>query len=351
MGGITGLVYRSIHLMTGIVGGSLDGALRQLEPLVPPGATWPGREAFLAALNGVLGDAMAARDNPLTLAMDLRHGGRTLELERQALAEAMPGATGKLVVLVHGLCLNDEQWLYQGHDHGAALQRDLGYSPIYLRYNTGLHVSQNGPDLADLLETLVNEWPAPVEELVLLCHSMGGLVSRSACHHAGEAGQAWIKKLRTLFFLGTPHHGAPLEKVGNWVQQVIGISPYSAPLARLGKIRSAGITDLRHGSLLDEDWQGQDRFDAPARERQHLPLPEGVRCHFLAGTTSRSEGAAGGRLQGDGLVSLRSALGQHEQTALNLSLPDQRWVGHRLNHMDLLGSDIVYQHIRRTIDV
>ena len=76
-----------------------------------------------------------------------------------------------------------------------------------------------------------------------------------------------------------------------------------------------------------------------------------MRCHFLAGTTSRSEGAAGGRLQGDGLVSLRSALGQHEQTALNLSLPDQRWVGHRLNHMDLLGSDIVYQHIRRTIDV
>ena len=349
MGGVTGLVYRNIRLVTGIVGGSLHGVLRKLEPMAPQGSNWPGREAFLAALNGVLGDAMAARENPLTLEMALRHEGRTLELEKQALTAAMPKATGKLLVLVHGLCLNDEQWLHHGHDHGTSLQRDLGYSPVYLRYNSGLHVSQNGHTLADLLETLVNEWPVPLEELVLLCHSMGGQVSRSACHYAREADHGWVNKLQSLIFLGTPHHGAPLEKVGNWVHQVIGISPYSAPLARLARIRSAGITDLRHGSLLDEEWQGLDRFDAPARERLPVPLPPAVSCHFLAATTSLPDGAITERLQGDGLVLVHSALGRHEQAALNLSRPDQRWVGHGINHMDLLSSDIVYQQIRRIL--
>jgi hypothetical protein len=44
------------------------------------------------------------------------------------------------------------------------------------------------------------------------------------------------------------------------VDLILGVSAYTAPLARLGKIRSAGITDLRYGNLVDEDWAGRDRF-------------------------------------------------------------------------------------------
>jgi len=350
MSGISGLVYRIIRRVTGLVGGSLDTVLGQLEPLLDQGSTWPGREALLSALNGVLGDTLAARENPLALTMVLRHRGQTLELEEQALATSMPEAGGKLLVLVHGLCMNDEQWSRQGHDHGAALARNLGYTPVYLRYNTGLHVSQNGRALADLLETLVNQWPAPLEDFAILCHSVGGQVSRSACHYAQEAGHSWVKRLESSIFLGTPHHGAPLERGGNWVHHLMGVSSYSVPISRLARIRSAGISDLRYGNLLDEDWQGHDRFDDPAHDRQPVPLPPGVRCHFLAVTTSKKQGFVSDRLLGDGLVPLPSALGRHDRAELDISRPEQSWVGYGLNHMDLLSHETVYQQIQRILE-
>ncbi|UUZ51461.1 GPI inositol-deacylase [Massilia sp. B-10] len=101
---------------------------------------------------------------------------------------------------------------------------------------------------------MIDNWPVAVDELLIVAHSMGGLVARSACHAAQEEGHSWPGLLRKMAFLGTPHHGAPLERGGNWVHLVTDLSAYSAPFSRLAKIRSAGITDLRHGSVLDEDW-------------------------------------------------------------------------------------------------
>ena len=131
------------------MGHGLDTLLAQLEPLLGERSTWPGREALLAALNGVLGDYLAAPSNPLAITMHLRRGGVALPLEREPLAAAIPDAGGKLLVLVHGLCMNDLQWRRKGHDHGAALARDLGYTPVYLHYNSGLHVSTNGRAFAE----------------------------------------------------------------------------------------------------------------------------------------------------------------------------------------------------------
>ena len=175
------------------------------------------------------------------------------------------------------------------------LARDLGATGLRLRYNSGLHVSTNGRQLAGLLEALVERWPRPVEEIAIVAHSMGGLVARSACHYAAAAGHAWPRRLRTLVFLGTPHHGAPLERIGNLAQLALAATPWSAPFARLGKIRSAGITDLRHGSLLDEDWEGRDRFAHGHDDRLAVPLPAGVRCFAIAASAGRRRGAPRGR--------------------------------------------------------
>ena len=212
--GVTGLVYQSIRGVTQLVDAGLQAGLARLEPFFAPGAPstvvqWE-REAVIAALNGVMGDRLARDNNPLCTRMGFYQHG--LPLDVPALA-ASGAATGKLLVLVHGLCMNDLQWLRDGHDHGAYLAQALGYTPVYLRYNTGLHTSTNGAELSGQLESLVAAWPVPVTEVAVLAHSMGGLVARSACAQAGAPGtppSRWLPLLRHLVFLGTPHHGAPL---------------------------------------------------------------------------------------------------------------------------------------------
>jgi pimeloyl-ACP methyl ester carboxylesterase len=346
--GITGLVYRSIGVTVALVGHTLDRLLARLNPLLRARSAWPGREPVLAALNGVLGDYLAASGNPLALRMSLRRDGHSLPAEAPALAAALPQDCGKVLILVHGLCMSDRQWSRKGHDHGVALARELGYTPVYLNYNSGLHVSVNGRAFADQLEALLHMWPSPPTRVVILGHSMGGLVARSACHYGREARHSWVQQLDTLVFLGTPHHGAPLERGGSVVDMLLGISRYTAPLARLGKVRSAGITDLRYGNLVDEDWRGRDRFEREGDVRSRVPLPEGVRCYAIAASTGKRSGDLSERVLGDGIVPVASALGRHRKRDVALDIPEsQLWIGYEMNHLDLLDRRDVYATISR----
>jgi pimeloyl-ACP methyl ester carboxylesterase len=313
--------------------------MRELDPA-------PQREALLAALNGVLGDYLVETGNPLAIPMQLRRDGKPLALTREGL-QAVESPSAKLVVLAHGLCLGDLQWLRDGHDHGAALERDLGCARVYLRYNTGRHISTNGRDFAALLEELTTSWPRPLEDLTIVGHSMGGLVARSAFHYGTLAQHEWPRRLRRLVFLGTPHHGAPWERGGQWLHLLLGVSGYTEPFARLGRIRSAGITDLRYGSMLDEDWQGRDRFARGRDTPRPLPLPPGVECYAIAATTSPPSGVLAQHLLGDGLVPLTSGLGQHDDPRRALPFqPDHTWIATETGHLALLGRPEVYERLR-----
>ena len=346
--GVTRLVYRGVRGAFRVTGKGIGGAAALIDAKPGDRPTSRGREVALAALNGVIGDHLAATGNPLAIPMRFRRDGRPLKLDRATLAEAFPDATGKLAVLVHGLCVSDLQWRRQNHDHGATLAHELGYTPVYLSYNSGLHISVNGRAFADVLEALVAGWPVEIDELVIIGHSMGGLVARSACRYGEEAGHHWRQKLRKLVFLGTPHHGAPLERLGNWVDVMLGKTPYAAAFARLGQIRSAGVTDLRYGNLTDEDWQGRDRFARAPDTRRPVPLPDGVACYAIAATTAASPGSLKDRLVGDGLVPVASALGRHEDRARSLEFPaDRQWVVYEAGHLDLLSRHDVYEQIAR----
>ena len=335
--GITGLVYKALRGGTLGVGKGLDALLSAVP--AHTGASTPQREAWVSALNGVWGDHLEATGNPLAVRMSLRIAGQPWQDQLQQ-------PTGKLLVLVHGLAMNDLQWQREGHDHGQVLARDLGYTPLYLHYNSGRHVSQNGRDFSAQLDALVASWPVPVEELVIVAHSMGGLVTRSACHVGADA--AWMHHLRSIVFLGTPHHGAPLERGGRLVDAVFGISPYVAPFARLSKARSAGITDLRYGNVQDADWQHRDRHAQKSDDRVPTPLPEGVPCHVVAATTAEQASGLHSKVVGDGLVPLASALGEHRNLALALHVPrGHRMVATSANHWDLLSRADIYQQVLR----
>jgi hypothetical protein len=345
--GLTGMVYRNVRAVSGLVGGGIDAVLGPLVSLFGEKDAVPGRAAVVAALNGILGDHLAAAQNPLTISMQLRRNGMSLSGDDRSFSRAIQEAGGKLALLVHGACMHDLQWNRQGHDHGAALARDLGYLPIYLHYNTGLHISENGRIFSELMETFLNQVPHPID-LVIVAYSMGGLVSRSACHYGNLDGHHWLKHLRKLVFLGTPHHGAPLERGGNWIDTLLEISAYSAPFSRLGKIRSAGLTDLRYGNLLDDDWKGRDRFAHSGDSRAAVPLPDGVQCYAIAATIVKEASTVGGDFIGDGLVTVNSALGRHENADFNLQFPKtHRWVGRDMNHLDLLNQPEVYKNIKQ----
>lgn len=357
--GLTGLVYQSITGVTALIGRGVDSALTRLEPLLQrlenQSDASPERLAVVAAFNGVMGDRLAASHNPLALPMTFLFKAPSAKAPQGLdafLARDNPIAhvTPKLLLVIHGLCMNDLQWTteHQGQpvNHATALASALDCTPVYLRYNSGLHVSQNGRELARQLEHLVQRWPTALAQITVLAHSMGGLLIRSALYYAQQDGLNWPHRVKHLVFLGTPHHGAPLERAGNWVDVMLGSTPYSRPFAKLGQLRSAGVTDLRYGHLLDVDWHGHDRFHRKPDSRQAVPLPDGIACFTVAATAATQRGTLADRLLGDGLVPLPSALGQHKDPARCLHFaPDHQLILYRTYHLQLLSSPQVTRQL------
>lgn len=330
-GGVTGFVYRSIRGTTRLVGKGLDAGVAPLISMLPESVSNTQRDAVVAVINGVYGDHLVATGNPLAIGMEFRFQGKVPNPEKLA---STPAVSGKVLLWVHGLCLNEGHWGRGGLNRGEALANELGYTPLYLRYNTGLPIPSNGRELAAMLEQLLQNWPHPLDELVIAGHSMGGLVARSAVHYGRQASHRWLKHLRRLIFIGTPHHGAPLERGGNWIDYALELSPYTAPFTRLGKKRSAGIANLRHGSIADET-------------RDFLPLPAAVDCYAMAATLARKPSRVHEKLIGDGLVPVDSALGRNRNPELALKIPEHRqWLGYETGHIALLGHPGVYAQLR-----
>ncbi|MGB5324789.1 MAG: hypothetical protein WBN40_05105 [Pseudomonadales bacterium] len=333
--GITGIVYRSVRGGIRLVGSAVEAGLSGVTPLCPAGESSPALGAYQSVVNGVYGDYLVRTGNPIAIDISLRYRGQRVD-PRAPMHVFAPHSdcvpAKKLLVLVHGLCMNDRQWNRKGHDHGEALAKEFGYQSLYLRYNSGLHIADNGRMFAAMLERLMGNWGTTVDELVIIGHSMGGLVARSACHQGLEAGHRWPRLLRKLVFLGTPHHGAPLERGGHGLDLIMNMSPYSMPITRLSKSRSAGITDLRHGKILESE--------------AIAPLPVGVKCYAAAAVLSAARNAVSDRLVGDGLVPVESALGQHRDSARTLAIPaSHQWVGYRMGHLELLNRPEVYRQI------
>jgi pimeloyl-ACP methyl ester carboxylesterase len=331
--GLTGQIYRSIRGGMQLVGRGLDASIGSVEGLLPEGSSTPGRETFASILNGICGDHLARTGNPLAIQMSLRHDG--VAVDPAEFAARRPGRPDrKFLILVHGLCMSDQQWMREGRGHGPALAEELGYEPLYLRYNSGLPIAENGRQFAALLEQLIGRWPQPPDEFVILGHSMGGLVARSACAFAADQGHGWLDSLTRLVFLGTPHGGAPLEHAGHGLEFLLGVTPYSAPFTRLGKARSAGIKDLRRGTITSTG-------------HRMVPLPAGVACYTMAATLASRRSTLGDRLVGDGLVPLHSGLGRTRQKAQALAFAKERqWIGYEMGHLELLSRPEVYAQLR-----
>jgi pimeloyl-ACP methyl ester carboxylesterase len=298
-----------------------------------------GVDRTISALNAVIGDYLQRRGNGLAIEMGFHHRGEPLRCERGELARAHPGATDRVCVLVHGLADSEAVWrfpLEPEASYGALLEEDLRYTPFYVRYNTGLHISENGDALAGLLERLVERHPAGVRELVVIGHSMGGLVTRSACEAALRARHRWLGRLTHAFYIGTPHLGAPYERLGSAVARVLRAIPnaYVKVVADVADLRSSGIKDLGDASILREHWEGRGAGAPAAAARKVVPLVPGVAHHAVVGTLTEKERHLLTLLLGDALVPVASASGRSRDEGGALGFPAANvkvfpGVGHR----------------------
>ena len=291
-----------------------------------PGPAWGDTAASF--LNGCFGDYLSDRENGLAIDMAFYRKNLPLELSPAALTVAYPSPTGKLCVLVHGLCCHEGAWGFPGYPsrtYGSALQRDLGYTPFSLRYNTGLPIAYNGQVLDTLLERLLEAYTVPVDDLVLIGHSMGGLVLRAACHYGARREAGWVSRVGRVFYLGTPHEGAALERLGHLVTKILHAVPHPVTtlVGDIANQRSQGIKDLRHGTLVD----GVDFSEG-------VPWLAGARHYLIAGTVTDDPEHLASRLFGDGLVQPPQA-GEHVALFPGVA------------HMQLAHDEAVYAQIKQ----
>jgi pimeloyl-ACP methyl ester carboxylesterase len=309
----------------------------------------------LGALNGIAGDRLA-RDHPdLALGLSIRRRGREVPLDPDALADAFPEATPRIAVFIHGLCGTEDTWRLGSHGanpsptYGARLRDELAITPVYVRYNSGLRVSDNGRELAAAVERLATNWPVDVAEISLIGHSMGGLVARSACHYGEGEDHEWTESLRHVFCLGTPHLGAPLERAANVAGWALARLPESRPFGDLFfNRRSVGIKDLRFGNCVEEDWCDCDPDEFLRDRCREVPFLPNATYYFVGATlTKRPDGL--GRLFGDLLVQYPSASGSGRRRRIPFEVEN----GHHLggaHHLRLLNHPDVYAQIRKWIE-
>lgn len=360
-GVISAGVFESIRIVNGVVrlgvSAVADVAESQTTELATPiNATAAGTTSWVidyaqASVNGFWGDYLSRRNHQLDLGMTFRHHGRRLPATRDAFRAAFPDATPKVCVFVHGLATTEWLWSLASEEHydspgvtfGTRLYDDLGYTPVYVRYNSGRHISENGRLLAERITEMLAAYPVPIEEIVLVGHSMGGLVARSGAHYGREHDEPWVGLLRHVACIGSPHLGAPLEKAVNLLTGLLRkVDAAGAQVpAQLLDARSSGIKDLRHGYTVDEEWTGKDPDAVFADARRNVPLVEGVGYYFFAATISRDPAHPAGELLGDLLVRLPSALGDAPEPTRRVPFRSSA-VFHGMNHVHLANHPDVY---------
>ncbi|HEY2637361.1 MAG TPA: hypothetical protein VGI54_08250 [Solirubrobacteraceae bacterium] len=347
---VTNSVYAGMRGASSLLGRAADVALAQRErPAVRELSTRPAGAAVVGILDGLIGDRLEREGSALQEPMAVRVDGRVVELTRDGVAAAFPGARGRIVVFLHGLMESEYSWR-RGADRGVEsyatrLARDLGCTPVFVRYNTGRHISENGASLDALLESLAAAWPVKLREIALVGHSMGGLVVRSAGCRADERDARWVRAVRHVVSLGSPHMGAPLAQAVHWASAGLHALPETRPFAAFLRRRSAGIRDLRSGSLVDEDWRDRDPDALRAAASAEIPLLAGVTHCFVAATITRDARHPLGRMIGDTLVLQPSASGRSRTRRLAFRAEHGMHVG-GAHHLMLLNHPEIYEKLR-----
>lgn len=343
---------RTYRLIRALLEFGADKVQNLIEVLPDAGHPPATLRRFRSAINGVMGDKLRDWQHPLALDLSV------VDAEGQpvVLAELQRRHAKGVVLFIHGLCLSEWDWQSPAHQAFVDELQAQGYGVAWICYNSGLPIWENGAALAQLLEW---DWQAGDNDncdnqcdnqssdtpfgnapsgnrqpLLLIGHSMGGLLIRSAVHYQQQQAQpGWLQSLTHAAYLAAPHAGAPLEKIGNFANSLLGVSPYSKPLMALGNIRSLGIRSLRHGNVTPP---------VDATEQQY-PLPFNPQFRHLLLAARMGDDPAK-RWLGDGLVPVQSALGEGHFPEQHPQI-ERTFIDH-MGHIRLLHDERTYAALR-----
>ena len=296
----------------------------------------------ISAVNGAFGDFLSQANNGLGIQTGFYRRGEKQDIGVTT-TDNHPDKPLRLVVFLHGLGCNERIWEFPNDiddDYGTRLAKDWHAEAFYVRYNTGLSIPVNGVNVAQQLDLLVRSCPQPVESLTLIGHSMGGLVSRSAYTYALENGLSWAVHCQRIITLGTPHLGAPLEKLASWSVKVLRAVPseFTQVAAEVADTRSQGVKDLKDGTV----------HQLPADKMEVAKPSHYPDFYVVAGTLTKNESDWISYALGDGLVRIGSALGKMDSPDGVFEVPEGHCVIEAgLSHNTLAHSPLVYEHIKR----
>lgn len=196
-----------------------------------------------------------------------------------------------------------------------------------------------------MLDRLRELWPVPIDEFVLVGHSMGGLVARSGCHYGQQQQHRWTELVSHVVCLGSPHLGADVEQGINAASWALARLRETRGVSRFLNKRSAGIKDLRYGACVEEDWRDHD-LDEFLRDRcTDVPFLAAAAYHFVATTAAP---AAVGLLVGDHLVRPHSASGTGRYRRIPFE-PQHGLTLAGMHHFDLLNHPHVYAKLHEWV--
>lgn len=320
-----------------------------LKPSVP--------EILISSLNGLAGESLSHDSSRWAITMGFYHQNRLLNLNTERLLDFSPAPSKKIAIFIHGFMAHEQLWRFPGEQeseeippcYGNFLLRDYGYTPLYLRYNSGLHISDNGQLLSNLMDELINTYPVEIDEIIMFGHSLGGLIIRSGCHYGNQSATNWVTKVKKAFYLGTPHLGTPWEERAEGLYQYLETRNgwFARLVQKLYDSRNAAIRDLRYAHLVEEDWAVEDPLPHTS-----IPWQQNIKHHFVVSRLKERPDHPMNRYFGDGLVPVHSA---EADASSNLNQPQVPFDQHHsviltgVNHVRLAHSFTVYEAISNWI--
>jgi pimeloyl-ACP methyl ester carboxylesterase len=336
------------------------------------------REAFQRALNAmdtankhsidfiydnrVVSSIIGSSHNSTVSLTDIKMSFRAIDKDisiEEAHREFKNSGLEKVILFIPGLFTDEKLWLdrtikideRQVVSSGIADDyKKRGYFPIFIRFNHGKHISDNGKELLVLLNEFIKL--EPTIKFNVIAYSIGCLILRSTLYYAREAAiDIGSKNFGKVIFISSPDGGSYLEKSGFWATVIMERAPNIAfmLLGIIGNLRSDAIKDLSHGVIREEDWNSFNYLSRYWKSHYFGEL-ENIDCYQLYSSFGE-DGSPFQEWLGDGIVELPSLTILTENVFLRKDRKELRStniVGN--NHFTILASGLLRKRIREIME-